>query len=71
MIGPAFRRSRKNTHRSTFPPATRANWGRHDARTDWECSGGFKDSTWIDRHFDQDYAEGYRQERDRIKAVQS
>jgi hypothetical protein len=71
VIGPRWRGSRANTHRSTFPPEARAQWGRWDAANDWECNRRFKDAAWLDSHFDQDYAEGYRQERDRIKGEQS
>jgi hypothetical protein len=53
----------KHTAR-TWPPAIRNKWGYYDAMN----APVPQDETWISRHFDQAYAEGYRRGKDERKA---
>lgn len=46
---------------TTFDDATRANWGRRDAENDRANGFAFRSESWLDAHFDQAYAAGYRE----------
>jgi hypothetical protein len=62
---------RRNTHFTAYPEALRAQWGRQDAARDYAEREAFINEDSLAVMADRAYAEGYRQERDRIKGETS
>jgi len=53
--------AKTHTVKSSFDKQTRYNWGKYDAMTQKANGGRMRDENWLDRHFDQSYAAGYRE----------
>lgn len=47
--------------KTTFAPKIRFAWGYQDALADRQAGRRCKDELWLSRHFDKNYAAGYRE----------